>query len=386
MSEFIKSQEELRVNLFNQMKEVIDGAEAESRGLDSEELQKIDRLEEDIQKAERSIETAKKTEERAVEVSAAAKGFVPAETGNTDAEVLRSMIKGEVREAGFEYRAVTSSTSTVPQGFADQVILAARAIGPMLETSEVFNTTTGENIVYPVLNSANFSTPTKKGEGEALSSSDPTFSNITLGAFKYGVLVPVSNELLTDAGFNIESVIAEQAGNALGFLLNEAHTTGDGTGDPNGIVTAAGAGVTGEAATGIASYDEIVDLIFGVDAGYRNRPTTGFMVSTGAAAELRKLKDGDNRFLYDLRVGEPDQFAGFRVYENRHMADPDNDAVSILFGDLNAYKVRLAGGIQTTSSSDFAFNTDVTTFRVIARADGDLSDSTAVQKFTGAAA
>jgi len=386
MSEFIKSQEELRVNLYNQMKEVIEGAEAESRGLDAEELQKIDRLEEDMQKAERSIETAKKTEERAVEVSAAAKGFVPAETGNTDAEVLRSMIKGEVREAGFEYRTVTSSVSTVPQGFADQVIVAARAIGPMLETSEVFNTTSGENIVYPVLNSANFSTPTKTGEGSALPSSDATFDNIQLGAFKYGVLVPVSNELLTDAGFNIESVIAEQAGNALGFLLNEAHTTGDGTGDPNGIVTAAGAGVTGQGADGIASYDEIVDLIFSIDSAYRNRPSTGFMVSTGAAAELRKLKDGDNRFLYDLRVGEPDQFAGFRVHENRHMADPDNDAVSILFGDLSNYKVRLAGGIQTTSSSDFAFNTDVTTFRVIARADGDLADSTAVKKFTGAAA
>jgi len=57
-----------------------------------------------------------------------------------------------------------------------------------------------------------------------------------------------------------------------------------------------------------------------------------------------------------------------------------------LFGDLANYKVRLAGGIQTTSSSDFAFNTDVTTFRVIARADGDLADSTAVKKFTGAAA
>ena len=79
MSEFIKNQQELRVNLFEQMKDVIDGAEAESRGLDAEELQKIDRLEADIQAAERSIETAQKTEERMIEASAAAKGFVPAE-------------------------------------------------------------------------------------------------------------------------------------------------------------------------------------------------------------------------------------------------------------------------------------------------------------------
>ena len=384
MSEFIKNQEELRVNLFNQMKEVIDGAEAESRGLDAEELQKIDRLEADIQAAERSIETAKKTEERMVEASAAAKGFVPAESANTDEAVLRSIYNGEVRTGDFEFRTLGTSASTVPQGFADQVFMAARAVGPILETSDVFNTTTGENIVYPVMSA--YSTAEKREEGSALPSSDPTFTNITLGAIKYGVLVPVSNELLTDAGFNIESVIAEQAGNALGYILNEAHTTGDGTGDPNGIVTAAGSGVTGTGTAGIASYDEIVDLVFSVDAAYRQRQTSGFMVSTGAAAELRKLKDGDNRFLYELRVGEPDQFMGFTVNENVHMAAPTTDAKSILFGDLNNYKVRLAGGIQVAQSADYAFNTDVTTFRVIARADGDLANADAVKYFIGSAA
>ena len=379
MSEFIKSQEELRVNLYNQMKEVIEGAEAESRGLDAEELQKIDRLEEDMQKAERSIETAKKTEERAVEVSAAAKGFVPAETGNTDVEVLRSMIKGEVREAGFEFRDLTSSASTVPQGFADQVFMAARAVGPILETSEVFNTTTGESIVYPVM--SGYSTAAQEGETDAITSSDPTFTNITLEAYKYGVLVPISNELLTDAGFNIESVIAEQAGNALGFILNSAHTTGTGSGQPNGIVTASTEGVKG--AANEASYEDLVDLVYTIDPAYRMRPTTGFMVSSGAASALRKLTDGDGRFLYDLRVGEPDQFLGYRVNENIHMADPGVEEKSILFGDLANYKVRLAGGIQTTSSSDFAFNTDVTTFRVLARADGDLANADAVKHFVG---
>lgn len=379
MSEFIKSQEELRVNLFNQMKEVIEGAEAESRGLDAEELQKIDRLEEDIQKAERSIETARKTEERAVEVSAAAKGFVPAETGNTDLEVLRSMVKGEVREAGFEFRDLTSSASTVPQGFADQVFMAARAVGPILETSEVFNTTTGENIVYPVM--SGYSTAAQEGETDAITSSDPTFTNITLGTFKYGVLVPISNELLTDAGFNIESVIAEQAGNALGFILNQAHTTGTGSGQPNGIVTASTEGVKG--AANEASYENLVDLVYSINPAYRQRATTGFMVSSGAAAALRKLTDGDGRFLYELRVGEPDQFMGYRVNENVHMADPAVEAKSILFGDLANYKVRLAGGIQTTSSSDYAFNTDVTTFRVLARADGDLANADAVKHFVG---
>lgn len=381
---FIRSQEELRANLFSQIKDVIDSAEAENRGLDSEEINKINAIEADIARADEAIATAQRNEARMVEASVAAKGFIPSVEAGDDETLLRSVVRGEARSAQFEYRTLTSSTSTVPTGFADQVFMAARAVGPILETSEVFNTQTGENIVYPVMSA--YSTAELRAEGSALPSSDPTFTNITLGAIKYGVLVPVSNELLTDSGFDIQSVIAEQAGNALGFILNNEHTVGDGTGNPNGIVTAAGSGVTGAGTAGGFTADELVDLVYTIDQAYRVRNTAGFMVSPSAAAAMRKLKDDAGNYLYDLRVGEPDQFLGYRVWENTHMAAVGNDAKSVLFGDLANYKVRLAGGIQVSQSSDYAFNTDVTTFRVIARADGDLANAGAVKYFAGAAA
>lgn len=381
---FIRSQEELRANLFSQIKDVIDSAEAENRGLDSEEINKINAIEADIARADEAIATAQRNEARMVEASVAAKGFIPSVEAGDDESLLRSVVRGEARSAQFEYRTLTSSTSTVPTGFADSVFMAARAVGPILETSEVFNTQTGENIVYPVMSA--YSTAELKAEGSALPSSDPTFTNITLGAIKYGVLVPVSNELLTDSGFDIQSVIAEQAGNALGFILNNEHTVGDGTGNPNGIVTAAGSGVTGAGTAGGFTADEMVDLVYTIDQAYRIRNTAGFMVSPTAAAAMRKLKDDSGRYLYDLRVGEPDQFLGYRVWENTHMAAVGNDAKSVLFGDLANYKVRLAGGIQVSQSSDYSFNTDVTTFRVIARADGDLANAGAVKYFAGAAA
>lgn len=381
MSSFIRSQEELRANLFSQIKDVIDGAEAENRGLDSEEINKINAIEADIARADEAISTAKRNEARMVEASVAAKGFIPSVEAGDDEALLRSVTRGETRSAQFEYRTLTSSTSTVPTGFADSVFMAARAVGPILETSEVFNTTSGENIVYPVMSA--YSTAELKAEGSALPSSDPTFTNITLGAIKYGVLVPVSNELLTDAGFDISSVIAEQAGNALGYILNSEHTTGDGTGNPNGIVTAAGSGVTGVGTAGGFTGDELIDLIYSVDQAYRTRSTAGFMVSPTAAAAMRQLKDDQGRYFYDIRVGEPDQVFGYRVHENVHMAAVGTGAKSVLFGDLANYKVRLAGGIQVAQSSDYAFNTDVTTFRVVARADGDLANANAVKYFVG---
>jgi HK97 family phage major capsid protein len=47
-------------------------------------------------------------------------------------------------------------------------------------------------------------------------------------------------------------------------------------------------------------------------------------------------------------------------------------ATSMAFGDFSQYFVRLIGGVRFERSDDFAFNTDLVTFRAIVRADGNL--------------
>lgn len=378
MSEFIKAQQEVRANLFEQIKDVITSAEAENRGLDSAELEKIDRIEKDIEAAERSIETAERAESRSVEASAAAKGFVPVEPAN-DNDTLRSLLVGETRSANFEMRAtVVSSDSLVDRGFADTIYMKMRDIGPLLQTSEVINTTTSEDIVFPTFGT--FTQPALRSEGSALPESSPSFSNITLGAYKYGALIPVSNTLLQDSSLSIQNIIADQAANALGFQLNLDHTLGTGSGDePTGIVNAAtDSGITGSAPT--ITADETIQMIYSVDQGYRNA-NSGFMAATNMSRDLRLLKDGDDRFLYEIRVGEPDQVAGYRLVENRHMEYGDSEK-SLLFGDLSQYKIRFAGGIDVASSTDFAFNEDVTTIRVMAKADGNIAQGEGIRFYT----
>ena len=70
MSEFIKRSEETRANLVMQMRDVIDSAEAEGRGIDSEEMRKLDNLEAEYQRHSEAIEVARRNEERAREASA----------------------------------------------------------------------------------------------------------------------------------------------------------------------------------------------------------------------------------------------------------------------------------------------------------------------------
>jgi HK97 family phage major capsid protein len=386
MSEFVKAQQELRANLTEQIRDVIEGAEKESRGLDAAELEKIDRIEADIRKADETIAVAQRNEERRLEASVAAKGFVPSVSeARSTADIFRALARGEERNYEFTRSALTPSNNTVPKSFYDQVFDVARLVGPMLEVPEVINTTSGEDLTIPTLTA--YSTATLTSAGGTVSASAPTYNSITLGAFKYGFLIQAANELVTDAGFDLASHLAQQAGNGIGYSVNSVLTTGDGSSKPLGIVPAAGSGITGgTAVTGGFTADNLIDLAYSVDGAVRRMPGAAFMANGATIGKMRKLKDTAGNYLYQVGVGYPDTFAGFRVIENPHLVDTGLSAKSVLFGDLSSYKVRVAGGIQVASSQDFAFNTDLTTWRFLIRLDGDITHSSHIKYFIGNAA
>jgi HK97 family phage major capsid protein len=385
MSEFVKSQQEVRANLTEQIREVIDLADSEKRGLSAEELQKIDRIEDDIRRADEAIAVATRNEERAVEASAAAKGFQIAEpmAERSSSEILREIAATRGAHT-FERRTMVPSTDTVPKSFFDQVFDVARLVGPMLDVGNRINTTSGEDITIPTLTA--YSAATLKAAGSAIAESEPTYSSITLGAYKYGLLIPVSNELIADAGFDISSHLANQAGNGLGFAVNAALTTGTGSDQPNGVVTAAGSGVTG--GTGVSggfTADKLIDLQYTLDGAARRLPGVAYMAAGATIGAMRKLKDDAGQYLYQVNVGQPDSFAGYNVIENPGMDAIATDAKSVLFGHMPSYQVRVAGGVQVATSTDYAFNTDSTVFRVLMRVDGDLTHASHIKYFKGGA-
>jgi HK97 family phage major capsid protein len=391
MSDFLKSQVEARNNLIEQARAVIESAEADKRGLTVDDQQTIDRIETEISQRDAAIDTAKKMEEReARAVDAARDSFVPSSEVRRDADILRAIANGEMRSHTFgtEQRTLVPSDSTVPKSFFDEVFMVARQAGPMLNVAQVINTAGGEQLTIPTLTA--YSTATIKTAGSAIAESEPTFSNVQLNAFKYSFLVPVANELLTDAGFDISALIAEQAGNAIGFGINAGLTNGTGTVEPTGIFTTGASAVTGSSAVaGNPSYENLVDLLYALDGQARLLPGIGWLMNKTGLAAVRKVKDGDGRFIWsagNIAQGQPDQLLGYPVYENPAVASVAANAFSIGVGHLPSLKVRLAGGIQVAQSSDYAFNEDVTTFRVTARTDSKLTHASHFVKFKGGAA
>ena len=390
MSDFLKSQVEARNNLIEQARTVIESAEADKRGLTVDDQATIERIENEISQRDAAIETAKKMEEReARAVDAARNSFIPSNEVRGDAEILRAIANGEMRSHTFgaEKRTLVPSDNTVPKSFYDEVFSVARLAGPMLNVAQVISTASGENLTIPTLTA--YSTATIKTAGSAIDGSEPTFSSITLGAFKYSFLVPVANELLTDAGFDISALIAEQAGNAIGFGINTGLTTGTGTVEPTGIFTTGASAVTGgTGVSGAPTYENLVDLLYTLDGQARLLPGVGWLMNKTGLAAVRKIKDGNGAFIWsagNIAQGQPDQLLGYPVYENPAVASVGTAAFSIGVGHLPSLKARVAGGIQVAQSADYAFNEDVTTFRVTARVDSKLTHASHFVKFKGGA-
>lgn len=390
MSEYIKQQHDARQRAWEEAKTLLDAAAAEKRDLSAEENEKYDKISADLDKRAQVIETLKSDSERearalesmrGLENQARPSGDTPSQDDN---EIIRAMAKGEIRSHNFEKRDVLKSStgSPVPTSFFDQVLLLARTVGPMLETSTVLNTASGENLQIPSL--ASYSESEIEGEGAAIDESDPVFNSfVTLGAFKFAFLTQVSRELVEDSGIDILSFLATQTGNALGFDVNAALTTGAGTTAPFGIVTRSTLGKTGAAAAPDA--DDLIDLVYSVATSGRRLAGSGFQMNSASIANIRKLKDGDGSFIFSpaLSAENNDILLGYPIFENPAMVNSAADAKSVIFGHLPSYYVRNVGGLKLDRSDDFAFSNDLVTFRATFRVDGNLIQTSHVKHFIG---
>ena len=405
MSEYLKKLVEDRQSAYHAAKAKMDEAAAESRDLSAEEREFVDRTFAELDEKRTMIDTLITAEKREAEIAEAMRGVadvarpVEARTAaaESDADILRSLLAGERRAHSFQFEkrdiAKTSSNAPVPTSFSDTVIQQARLVGPMLDPSvvTVLNTGSGEDLVLPSL--ASWSTAGFEAEAATIDESDPTFGKTTLKAYKYAFIVQVSQEFLADSNIDVIGFLGQQAGNAIGYAVNDKLTLGTATVEPNGIVTAAAAGVTGGTATatrgtGGFTADDLIDLVYSLDGAARRLPGFGVMANGSSIGAMRKLKtsSGDYVFVPSIQPGTPDSILGYSLIENPAMASVASGARSVIAGHFPSYYVRTVGGIDVARSDDFAFNTGQVTLRFQIRVDGNLPQTSHVKRFTGGTA
>ena len=407
MTTMVKNILATRANVWEQAKALIDAADAEGRAMTADEQRQFDemsadltRLDEQRQGVEAAERSAKDADE-ALRSLGAVQSEPESQRANADAAV-REFLRGERRHFDtneglppVNFRDLTKGSATaggntVPTSFRNQLLEhMIESSGVLSAGPTILNTSSGEVIEVPVTTA--YSSAALTAEATAIAESDPAFAKRQLGAYGYKVLLQVSNELVSDTAVDLLGFLARQAGRACGNALGADLVTGNGTNKPAGIQGAATAGVTGATGvTGAFTADNLIDLFFSVIAPYRNSRSTGWLLKDSSLGAIRKMKENGANGAYlwqpSIQVGAPDTLLGKPVFTDPNVAAPAVGAKSVIFGDFSAYFVRLAGGVRFERSDEFAFNSDLVTFRAVVRGDGLMADTQgAVKAFQGGA-
>lgn len=341
-----------RAKIWNQAKDFLDSHRDKNGILSDEDAATYDKMEKDIVDLGREIDRQERVE--AMEREMAAPTSTPL-TGKpsgakTDEKVGRASddykrnfwnamrMKAPSSQIlnALQVGSDTEGGYLVPDEFERTLIEALEEENIFRRIAKVIQSTSGDKKIPIVASKGSAAWVDEEGSyGE----SDDEFGQASLGAYKLGTLIKISEELLNDSAFDMESYIAKEFSRRIGAKEEEAFFTGNGTGKPTGILAATGGaqiGITTAGSTAITA-DEVIDLYFSLRVPYRKNAV--WIMNDATVSAIRKLKDGQGQYLWEpsLVSGVPNKILGCEVITSPYMPTIAAGAKTIAFGDFSYY-------------------------------------------------
>ena len=259
----------------------------------------------------------------------------------------------------------------VPDEFERKLVEALKEENIFRKFANVISTSSGDRKIPVVASKGTASWIDEEG---AIPESDDSFGQVSLGAYKLGTMIKISEELLNDSVFRLVPYISQEFARRIGNKEEESFITGDGAGKPTGIFTATGGaqlGVTTASATAI-TIDEILDLFYSLKAPYRNKAS--FILNDATVKAIRKLKDGQGQYLWQpsLQSDTPDTILNRPLYTSAYVPTIASAAKTIAFGDFSYYWVADRQGRTFKRLNELYAVTGQVGFVATQRVDGKL--------------
>lgn len=349
---------EKKANLFNQMKDVYNAAEKESRSVTAEELAKVEAIESDLSATERQLRNLQAFQARKKEMEDGQEAVLQTRNGREKIDAFNQYLRRGAygmdpklkpylqRGTNPQTTSDTAGGYTIPEGWLGELDVAKKFIGMVEGLARTINTPTGNVLPIPKVDDT-ATNAALQTEGSGITVADMTFGNTDLSAYTYATLVKVSEQLAQDEDVNLASYLVDLLGERVARITNAALTTGDGSAKPNGVITAAATGKTTASATAITD-EELIDLFYSVDPAYRMGESVKWMMNDTVHAYIRKLgliaAENYNPITFD-QTGTM-FILGKEVKINQDMESSiATGNATVLFGDFSGYMVRTAGGL-----------------------------------------
>ncbi|MEH3121096.1 MAG: phage major capsid protein [Sphingomonas phyllosphaerae] len=253
------------------------------------------------------------------------------------AAIQASMSSGDNSSGGF----------LAPVEWDRTVSKAQRDRSPMRRLAQVVQTTVGAYV--SIWNDDAWGTGWVGETAARPQTTTPTLSVVTFGHGEIYANPAVTQRLLDDAQFDVETWLAGEVSDTFDRQEGVAFLSGDGNNKPFGMLqyVTGGAAATqhpggtltvvpsGAAAT-IASADTLIDFKYGLPAPYRQNAS--WLMNSQTAAAIAKMKDSTGAFLWreGLAEDQPSTLLGRPVEIDEGMPSIAAGNLAIAFGDFQA--------------------------------------------------
>ena len=266
----------------------------------------------------------------------------------------------------------------VPDEYERTLVEALEEENIFRQMAKVIKTSSGDRKIPVVASKGTASWIDEEG---AYPESDDSFGQVSIGAYKLGTMIKVSEELLNDSVFDLQSYISREFARRIGAKEEEAFFTGDGKGKPLGVLAATGGaetGVTAASATAVTA-DELMDLYYSLKSPYRKKSV--WVLNDSTIKAIRKLKDNNGQYLWQpsLTAGAPDMILGRPIKTSAYMPAIAAGAKTIAFGDFSYYWIADRQGRSFKRLNELFAATGQVGFLASQRVDGKMILAEAVK-------
>ena len=268
----------------------------------------------------------------------------------------------------------------VPDEFEQTLVEALEEENFFRNIATVIQTSSGDRKIPVVASKGEAAWIDEEG---AFVESDETFGQVSIGAYKVGTMIKVSDELLNDSAFNLEAYISKEFGRRIGSKEEEAFFVGNGTGKPTGIFNATGGASEGTKTTTAAiSFDDVMDLFYSVKSPYRKKAV--WVLNDTTVIALRKLKDNNGNYIWQpsVQAGQPDMILNRPYHTSAFVPEIAAGKKVMAFGDFSYYWIADRQGRSFKRLNELYAANGQVGFLASQRVDGKLILAEAVKTMT----
>lgn len=300
-------------------------------------------------------------------------------------EAFETLLRTPMNSLNHETRAVLNTGTGSEGGFLAPEVYLTTVINKLLDRNvvrQVANVVRTSATTYIPLGN---SRPTFSliAENGAYGTTDASFAQKVLKAFKIGGILQASDELMRDSFTDIQAYLTNLIVEGVADQEEIYFTTGAGTTEPTGILTGGELGKT-TVAVGAVTLDEVLDLKYSLKAPYRMN--ANFMMNSSTEKAVRKLKDTQGQYLWQpsLQVGAPNTFDGKPILINEKIPSLGTGNKFMAFGDFKYFMIGDRGGMEIKRLDELYAENGQVGWRVSKSFDSLVTQSEAIKYMANA--